>query len=418
VPAAVSPAPGSGAIQLELPAGEHEVLLEFKETPVHRAGETVSALAVAAALLVAWRLPAGRRRRSAPAMPSGDSTPAVTSGAGATPPEGPAAQPAPAVALPPAAPLPRWAGAGLCLGILAVIVVKVTWAGPLAGLIRQAVPVAIGQHPVNATIGGQVALLGYDLDSLSVAQGSPLHLRLYWQAREPLGQDYASFVQLTAGPTRQAFAGADHQHPGSIPSGTWPTSQYVIDEFDIPVPADTPPVAYQVAAGLYRSGDGDRLGEVELPTPVHVIELRPPAVDAPAAAAVQFENGIALLDSRVQTDGSSLTLTLYWKAGPRPAADAQVFVHLLSADGQMAAQGDSPPVAGLYPTSLWRPGQVIADVHTLPLPAGGLSGPAQLRIGLYDLASGRRVPVTPTGGGLSSRSANVADDAIVIPVNK
>jgi len=75
-----------------------------------------------------------------------------------------------------------------------------------------------------------------------------------------------------------------------------------------------------------------------------------------------------------------------------------VFVHVLDARGKLIAQGDGPPVNGRYPSSAWRPGQVIADTHRIPLPSG--SDPAGLKVfvGLYTLADGARLAVTDSRG--------------------
>ena len=56
-PATVAPAAGSGAIKLAVPAGEHDISLEFTDTPVRRAGRSI--------VLVGG--PCGRRDRVPPA---------------------------------------------------------------------------------------------------------------------------------------------------------------------------------------------------------------------------------------------------------------------------------------------------------------------------------------------------------------
>ena len=300
--------------------------------------------------------------------------------------------------------------------ILALILARAAWAGSLASLLQSALPPVAAQHPMNAAIAGQVALAGYDLDTTNVAQGGELHVRLYWQALQPLAQDYASYVQLIAGPNHRAFAGSDHQHPGNVPSSTWPTSKYVIDDHYIPIPPDAPPLSYQIEAGLYRDGKGARLGQVTLPETAYVTERSPIRLsDIPAVSPIQFSSGIRLIGQRTVTDTDSVTVTLYWQASDHPSADYQVFIHGVSGDGESLVQADGPPLGGLYPTSQWRPGQVIADVHGFPMPAGSQARLAELQVGLYDLTSGRRLPIASASGNQTTKDAVRADnDAVVI----
>jgi len=80
-----------------------------------------------------------------------------------------------------------------------------------------------------------------------------------------------------------------------------------------------------------------------------------------------------------------ITLTLYWGARETVLADYQVFVHLLDAGPGPVAQGDGPPLAGNYPTTMWAPGEIVADPHPVALPASLPPGQYRLLVGMYDL---------------------------------
>ncbi len=103
-----------------------------------------------------------------------------------------------------------------------------------------------------------------------------------------------------------------------------------------------------------------------------------------------------------------IRLTLFWQAGEVPAADYQVFIHALAPDGRAVMQADGPPVGGLYPTSAWLKGQVIADTHELRLPTG--ADPTSVRVGMYNLKTLLRLPARKLDG------AAWPDDAVVIPL--
>ena len=60
----------------------------------------------------------------------------------------------------------------------------------------------------------------------------------------------------------------------------------------------------------------------------------------------------------------------------------------MDADGVKLAQSDHRPGGVYYPTSLWKPGETLADVHSLTLPAALGRAPYTIVVGLYDSAAG------------------------------
>lgn len=79
--------------------------------------------------------------------------------------------------------------------------------------------------------------------------------------------------------------------------------------------------------------------------------------------------------------GGRLPVTLYWQPlGPIPAS-YHVFTHLEG--DRLYAQADGVPVCWTYPTDVWRPGQIIADQHSIDLPADLPPGGYPLAVGLY-----------------------------------
>ena len=144
-----------------------------------------------------------------------------------------------------------------------------------------------------------------------------------------------------------------------------------------------------------------------------------PPTGLPEGAEARFEKGITLLGHRVRPlPAKELEVQLLWRAEgatPRftgrtveqpsvpPArgraidADYTVFVHLMR-DGQLIAQSDSFPARGYYPTSLWRPGDVVVDEHILLLPEPYDPARHVLTVGLYRLETMRRLRVLDEEG--------------------
>lgn len=106
-----------------------------------------------------------------------------------------------------------------------------------------------------------------------------------------------------------------------------------------------------------------------------------------------FSNGVAATVS-ARIDGGLVRVQIGWQV-ERPATES-VFVHLLC-EGVLLAQADGPPLAGLYPFTFWEPGESRIETRLIPLPEGTRTGCQQIALGLYDPASGARVPLV--GGG-------------------
>lgn len=102
------------------------------------------------------------------------------------------------------------------------------------------------------------------------------------------------------------------------------------------------------------------------------------------------------LDAGEARSGGVVRLTLYWEALEPMQTSYQIFTHLY--DGTMWGQHDSAPGCGLWPTTRWEPGQWVRDDHVLSIAPDAPAGEIPLWIGMYDLGSGARLPVTQFEG--------------------
>jgi mannosyltransferase len=136
-------------------------------------------------------------------------------------------------------------------------------------------------------------------------------------------------------------------------------------------------------------------GQVRLAT----YALARPAAAPATPSGARFGEHITLkgysLSANSARTGDILQLTLFWQTDAALSARYKVFVHLYADPGQPpVAQVDGEPSGGLEPTSGWTAGAVIADNHGVLIPAGLPAGRYQLMIGLYDLFTGDRLPIT------------------------
>ncbi len=75
------------------------------------------------------------------------------------------------------------------------------------------------------------------------------------------------------------------------------------------------------------------------------------------------------------------TITLHWQVVDPLPGDYTTTVQLFDAVGNKLAQDDRRAGGDYYPTTLWKPGEVILDRHALALPQGTQA--ARLLVGLY-----------------------------------
>jgi hypothetical protein len=90
---------------------------------------------------------------------------------------------------------------------------------------------------------------------------------------------------------------------------------------------------------------------------------------------------------------SDLQLTLYWRDEAALELDYTTFVHLRNGEGEIVTQKDQRPLQGAYPTSLWSPGEIIADPIQISVPSALPQGEYTLVIGMYDFYTGQRLSV-------------------------
>jgi len=134
-------------------------------------------------------------------------------------------------------------------------------------------------------------------------------------------------------------------------------------------------------------------------------------------AEANFGNMIQLigydLDTRRAYPGGRVPVTLYWQALTQFEDSYQVFVHLESEAGPVA-QSDGVPVCWTYPTNDWRPGQIIADQHTISISPDVPPGDYPLEIGLYLPDNFERLDVmdianNPAGTSITLDSVTIRD---------
>lgn len=150
----------------------------------------------------------------------------------------------------------------------------------------------------------------------------------------------------------------------------------------------------------------DRVGQ---PYAVALLGLEPrfpPPPRMPRLTA-RWETGIELIGLGVRVELpriNQVTFYAFWSADSGQTEDYTAFVHFIGPPNPetgtpLWCQSDSMPGAGTYPTSHWRPGEIVVDSHTLDFPEGLPDGEYYIEIGWYLLSTGERLRLVDPDAG-------------------
>jgi len=225
IPVPIELAHPEGWITVPIPAGSHEVLVRFEDTPPRQVGWLIAALGVGGLLLTLWFY---------------------------RPPLQPQTYLEEAIA-------PRAVYTALAL-LLAFASFKVGIADHTRWFHYRSAPgeARPAHYPLHADFGGEIALLGFDLVPQTAHPGETVEVTLYWAAQVPPAQNYQVFVHLVR-PEGQVWAQSDHLNPGGFPTMRWPLDQYVWDQHRLVLPPELPPGEYEISVGLYLLHTRERL---------------------------------------------------------------------------------------------------------------------------------------------------------------
>ena len=112
---------------------------------------------------------------------------------------------------------------------------------------------------VNAYLGEQLELWGYDLETDSFRPNDQIHLNLLWRAVTQPAQNYTIFVHLRD-ENNANVAQADFQpFDGSFPTSAWREGETVQLPVNIQLPAAIQPGTYHIVIGMYLLETMERL---------------------------------------------------------------------------------------------------------------------------------------------------------------
>ncbi len=119
--------------------------------------------------------------------------------------------------------------------------------------------------------------------------------------------------------------------------------------------------------------------------------------------------------------GRKLTMHLFWQVIEQPKNDYMIYIHLRDKDGNVVQTWDGPVSwthdGNSYSTLVWEPGEYIVDERVLNFDRNdaAIGTDYSMVVGMYDLATETRVPMTINGQAAGMGYKIAAPFSIVAP---
>ncbi len=108
-------------------------------------------------------------------------------------------------------------------------------------------------------LGGRIALVGFEPNTIAVGAGESLGLNLYWQADEPTNVDMHLFVGLFGEDGALVASGEEVPIGNAFGTSKWPGGLLVCEPLRLAVPRETPPGNYVLRVALFNPLTGEPL---------------------------------------------------------------------------------------------------------------------------------------------------------------
>ncbi len=248
------------------------------------------------------------------------------------------------------------------------------------------------EYPTDVVLGGAIRLVGYDVDQSAIRADDDLYVTLYWRPLSPVREDYNVYVRLVD-EVGNVWGQVDRLPLGGLwRTNQWQPGTYIRDEYRLLLRPGTPPGTYRLEVAMYSFATGEtfglarNLGQVTV-TPARR-KPRPKEMAMQHTLRTAVAPGLELMGYDLGAEkvgpGERLSVTLYWRATRSLDTDYLVSLDAKSVAGNEGGSWLEPLASEEYPTSQWRRGEVLVDMHQLQMPANARSGFYLLSMRLVD----------------------------------
>lgn len=280
------------------------------------------------------------------------------------------------------------------------------WLGVnLRGYIPQSVLTALPPTavPLDVIWEDELRLRGIELPATAVS-GQPWWPVFYWSKANPATRLYTLSLRLVD-EQGQLWAQMDEPLTADFAPPTWPAGAIVPHHLSVVMPAGIPPGVYQVQARLVKTdeyqtlttagGVDVSLGSVAMQAATCQADTAvwPSHTPLPARLGRELELRGFSLPSADQRPGLILPVDLFWCVRRTSTVDYQVRLQLVGSANQVVAEALVPLGPADYPSTGWRPGELLRSPAALLVPAQTPGGDYTVRLSLLDASRHETLPV-------------------------
>ena len=241
----------------------------------------------------------------------------------------------------------------------------------------------------------RVELIGMDLLSSAVGTGDQFLATMHWRSLrdklDPATELRWSLVPETPAGDAQAFAWVTRLVPNT--DAALFDGDVVSARYAARLPRDLPAGRYRLLLTI----DGETWDAAPIDVWHRDRDFEPPDTAVEVGALGPFD--ILLIEplpDQIRAEGS-LHVRLALRANDEVSVNYTLFVHLVDSDGRVAAQVDTWPQGGSWPTASLVRGQVVEDELALDVPDDAAPGTYRLAAGMYNELDGTRLPAVQNG---------------------
>lgn len=385
-PLAVAPAPGSGLVTVEMPAGEHQLTLSRDETPVER---WATWLTIGTLLgCIGWLCFSVRRF-----------------------------------------------GQALVALLLVTVALGSRWQ-PLSADMDSFTTTSF--TTATATPYSGLQLLGYRAE---VDQADGLLLFPYWLIHKQL-PDLQFAWQLLDQHGVLVSSTMTQPYFDTVPSSVWAVGMLARDGYRLPLPPDLPAGNYQLklyvqsayAETNSSAQQSTSIGTVTVPTqataaapmqPLALTFTLPAQVNIwldgyttkVARASFDWGNRPTLVNYQLAYPGDRLVTRLYWRAAAPAPQGYHSFLHLVDDQRQTLVAQDQLAGSTLNSALTWNRYRARGETYSLLLPATAASGLYYPRLGLYTFADNERFLISGADGSALGDGYDLPPVKVVNPAD-
>lgn len=254
--------------------------------------------------------------------------------------------------------------------------------------------------PVDVAPGYQLA--GIQVDRGALASRGTLQVIMYLVCRQPGGD---LLFQLRAQDQQGRVFAESKGRPWNGSTGFWQAGEIGDARMDLTLPPNVPEQGFQLIVTVFDAAQPDR----DLTT-VTLVEASLPALPSHPYHELAVNAGGSLLLRGYRVDGAERDDTVAMPADRRLGVTLDVqslrpiyqnlklFVHLVGPDGRVWPQQDAMVGGISRQTGSWQSGETARQTVPVGLPPDAPPGVYAFEYGVYDPATGQRLPILDDAG--------------------